>query len=137
MFSCVTANNYLYCMGGDSGNNENLAQYAKIPSSGGAPGTWTSQSTNTLPQAEFGESCVTANNYLYCMGGSGSGVASNYVDVASIPSGGGPTGAWTSQATNTLAVSESQTQSCVVTPANYIYCVGGGDWGTSVQYAVD
>jgi hypothetical protein len=131
--SCVTANNYIYCMGGETSGN--TVQYAKIPSGGGPTGAWTSQTSNKLVVGENEESCVTANNYIYCMGGSST---SPYLQVqyASIPSGGGPTGAWTSQSTNTLAV-EGDGTSCVTT-GNYIYCLGGAvNSGvyTPVQYA--
>jgi hypothetical protein len=128
--SCTTSGNYIYCMGGSG--TESTVQYASIPSGGGAPGTWTSQSANTLSYPEYYHSCVTLNNYIYCMGGI---VTSPYnqVQYATISGSGGYTGPWYQQS-NTLAVGE-YAHSCV-TANNYIYCLGGGSSNTVVQYAM-
>ena len=148
--SCVTANNYLYCMGGSSGNYygmglaSNAVQYASI-SSGATTSAWTSQTTNTLYQANFGMGCVTSGGYIYCMGGGhedspAGGEAVPTVQYAKILSSG-VTSSWSIES-NGLATAESYgPQGCVVTTNNYIYCMentnGGGQTPdtSAVQYA--
>ena len=135
--SCVTAHNYIYCMGGGNNGYYNQVQYASIPPSGGPTSTWTYQSNTLAFQANGGLSCITENNYIYCMG-SGTAEPYNRVQYASIPAGGGPTSQWSIQA-NSLAA-DDYGESCVVTTntnGNYIYCMGGGltaNWN-QVEYA--
>jgi hypothetical protein len=127
--SCVTENSYIYCMGGEAPSAPTaIVQYASVPSGGGYPSGWTQG--NPLNVAEEDQSCVAANNYLYCMGGI---PGSSVVQYASIPSGGGAPSGWTSQS-NQLAVGKYAP--ICVTANNYIYCMGGGGSSDStVQYA--
>ncbi len=133
--SCVTANNFIYCMGGSNGNSNgyaaNVVQYAQIPSGGGATYAW--HTTNSLAVPTLSEGCVTANGYIYCVGGDSAAYGGSYlatVQYAKILSGGG-TSTWTSQS-DTLYLAGSA-QSCV-TENNYIYCYGSYP-GVAVQYA--
>ena len=136
--SCVAANSYLYCIGGEDGGYGTV-QYAQIPSYGGTPYSWTSQATNALSVGTYDQSCVTANNYIYCLGGYISPYAVQY---AQIPSSGGPTYQWTAQSTNTL-LGEVYASGCVtandINGNYYIYCMGGyqaeGAITNTVQYA--
>ena len=128
--SCVTANNYIYCLGGIGTGIYSLVQYASIPGTGGPTTTWYSQPpSNQLAVGVYTLSCVTANNYIYCMGGTGSTSTVQYASIL----GSGVTSAWYSQPTNTLAVGEEY-HSCV-TANNYIYCLGGIEGTSVVQYA--
>ena len=77
---CVTANGYIYCVGGSNPNNDNLptdsVYYAPITSSG--VGTWTA-ATNTYPldvnggvtSSPYGSTtntqCYSTNGYIYCV----------------------------------------------------------------------
>ena len=128
---CVTANGYIYCVGGDSaaydGSYLATVQYAKILSGGGTS-TWTSQS-DTLYLAGSGQSCVTENNYIYCYG-SYPGVAVQY---ATVPSNGGPTSAWTSEYRYYPYLDTQSGASCV-TANGYLYCMGDDLDGYYVHY---
>jgi hypothetical protein len=130
--SCVAANNYIYCMGGGPLGNGNVVQYSSI--AGGAPGTWTYQNPLTANMAmamEYG-SCVTANNYIYCMGGMWNPTVVQYASIASGP----PTSAWTSQTANTLPATPTEDYESCVTANNYIYCMGANSAPlTEVEYA--
>ncbi len=126
--SCVTVNNYIYCMSSTSIALFPTVQYAQVLPGGGTA-AWTSQS-NTLAVATDYMSCVTANNYIYCMGNSVYPGPYDVVQYAQVLPGGGTT-AW--QTTNSLAVG-GWGLSCVAAN-NYIYCMGGAYGPPVVQYA--
>jgi hypothetical protein len=131
--SCVAANSYIWCMGGNGHGPYTAVQYASVPSTGGSTGPWTQQSSaDSLAFGSYDQSCVTANNYVYCMGGYDGYPSYSYVQSAQVPSTGGSTGPWT-QSANDLAV-EDYGLSCVAANS-YIYCMGGAYGGSTVQYA--
>ena len=125
--SCVTANDYIYCIGGVHDNR--AVQYASILSGGGTS-AWSS--SDLLSHGEQGFSCITANNYIYCLGGSN--IYATAVQYSPLTSGG-PAGSFVVQSGNSL-VSYVQSESCI-TANNYIYCMGGAPGGSykTVQYA--
>jgi hypothetical protein len=130
--SCVASNGYIYCMGGKAGSAPtSTVQYAQV--SGGGTAQWTFPTANTLRVAEYGQSCVTAGSYIYCMGGD---QQSNAVQYAQMLPGGGTT-PWVLQSANALA--DSVTAPSCVASNGYIYCIGGtqdgSDGTTYVQYA--
>ena len=130
--NCATVSNYIYCMGGS--NNPNKVQYAQVLG-GGDTTAWATTNSLAAPTAQ--SSCIILSGYIYCMGGGSSGAPSSSVQYAQILPGGG-TSTWTSQGSNTLAVSSGET-SCV-TANSYIYCLGGYNYGlgtyNTIQYAL-
>ena len=133
--SCITANNYIYCMGGYTNGlppyyspiATGYVQYASILN-GGITSTW-SQSANQLTANAVGLNCITSSGYIYCMGGANSGTTVQYASILS----GGVTSVW--QLANQLVVGEDLL-GCTI-PGNFIYCMGGdqNSHSTVVQYA--
>ena len=120
--SCVTTNGYIYCMG--SGHSPyTQVQYASVPDGGGPTSGW-QQISNSISPAGADMSCVTANNYIYCMGGST--VTYAQILTSNIIS--------TWQTTNSLVSAQSLDTICVTTNG-YIYCIGGNSNRLTVQYA--
>jgi hypothetical protein len=79
--SCVTEYNYIWCAAAwDSGGTSTVNVYhAQIPSGGGAPYNWVTQTYNTVAVAGAYAGCVLYNGlYIYCMGG---GTGSPYETV--------------------------------------------------------
>jgi hypothetical protein len=71
--SCMISGGYIYCVGGDdvsSGATPTDAVYFAPVSSSGI-GTWTS--TANYPIDVYGQSCVVASGYIYCVAGTGLG----------------------------------------------------------------
>ena len=72
---CAASNGNIYCIGGNNyiGSGSTTYDYAYYaPISGGNIGQW--QATNSYPITVWGNSCVSAYNNIYCIGGNdGSG----------------------------------------------------------------
>ncbi|MDE1849956.1 MAG: hypothetical protein KGI00_04480 [Candidatus Micrarchaeota archaeon] len=124
--TCVTANGYIYCVGGTSGSDTSAIYYAPLSSTG--VGSWGSAS---YPAAVEDPGCVTFSDYIYCVGGYLGGAYSGATYYAPISSTG--IGAWTASAAYPLS---GYTWPCV-TNDRYIYCIGGYSSGSvsSVYYA--
>ncbi len=117
----VTANGYVYVMGGWNGSMLNTVYYASLNPSTGAVGSWTT-SGNTLPAIfQFG-SAVTYNNYVYVMGGWNGTNEKNSLYIASLNPSTGAVGSWTTSG-NTLPQPFNGAASVVVN--GYVYTMGG------------
>jgi hypothetical protein len=129
----VVANGYIYVMGGATSNCYSTSPglvttvyYAKL-NSNGSTGAWTTNS-NPLTTALGCATSVTANGYIYVMGGatgtSGCNTASGAVSTVYYAqvNANGSTGAWTTSSnplTTTLCGATS------VVANGYIYVMGG------------
>ena len=125
---CVGYGNDAYCVAGIdnvNGGYGNNVYYAPISLS--SIGSWTF--TGNYPISEIAlPDCVASGGYVYCIGGSISGVGStNAVYYAPVSSTG--IGTWIA----TTAYPVAQTDISCDVYAGYIYCVGGG--GTSAVYS--
>jgi hypothetical protein len=117
--SCVNGTAAIYCIGGiDSNGSLSNNVYSATVSSSGLSG-WSSDPA--YPQTVGFQSCVSSDNYAYCVGGSyddaGDDTASSY--FASLT--GGSAGSWSSTTAYPVAI---DSQACV-SSSGYIYCVGG------------
>ena len=122
----ITANGYVYVMGGyDAVNNiyRSTVYYAKL-NSDGSTGTW-STNAQALPQGLKGATSITANGYVYVMGGYNNGVYLSTVYYAKLNSDGS-TGTWS---TNAQALPQSLYIATSVTANGYVYFMGG--WNSS------
>ena len=137
--SCVTTSNNIYCIGGFTTQYgyDNRIYYAPILNSGDL-GAWTAIA-NSYPTNDTSQSCVTASNTIYCIGGDTSQLGynlDNSIYYAPILNSG-DLGAWTA-ATNSYPTNVAS-QSCIIT-SNIIYCIGGltsagTDYDNSIYYA--
>jgi hypothetical protein len=126
----VTANGYIYVMGGnDNGTVINTVYNAKL-NSDGSVGTW-STNTNALPQDIYQGSSVTTNGYVYYIGGYGSPNPSDITYYAKLNSDGS-VGTWS---TNTNALPQKLWSASSITANGYVYVIGGvgGGAGTALD----
>lgn len=130
----IVLNGYIYIIGGGDSFSTfaSTVYYAKLKSDGSI-GTWTT-SSNALPGARKLHTSVTANGYIYVIGGeSGSGTRVNTVYYAK-QNADGSTGAWT--ATTSLPTVLSEHNSIVSN--GYLYVIGGNDgtgYLSTIRYA--
>jgi N-acetylneuraminic acid mutarotase len=134
--SVVTANGYLYVVGGASTSSPvNTVYYAKL-NNDGTVGSWQT-ATNTLPGNRYGGITVVNNGYIYMVGGnSAGGVYTSTVLYAKL-NADGSTGAWQTNTYNIgcatpgcgSPVNVSNLQGGVVANG-YFYTVGGSVSGT-------
>ncbi len=125
----------VYIVGGYTGAaNTDIVQYASFATSGCGVGTWTSNSNHYTAGAVANHSLVAVNNYLYAIGGSGSGSTTS-VYSAAISSSNGSVGTWTAQ----TSLNTSRAEESLVAYGDYLYAIGGSNGGsnniTSVEYA--
>lgn len=126
--SGVIANGYYYLLGGQNATTRvNTVLYSKL-NADGTMGAWQS-AANTLPVAISGGATVTANGYLYHIGGT-TGSASNAVYYARI-NADGSVGTWTTSANSLPALRASGS---ATVSGGYVYYVGGSNSNT-VYYA--
>ncbi len=127
----AVANGYIYVVGGaDSGGTPvNTVYYAKI-NSNGTLGTFAT-SSSTLPSAREGVAVVSANGYLYALGGAATGgeVSQTSVYYAKINTDGS-IGSWQTN-TNSLTVALQDHGAFVAN--GYVYVVGGVDASSTTQ----
>ncbi|MDE2001480.1 MAG: tail fiber protein [Patescibacteria group bacterium] len=127
----VTANGYIYQLGGqNSGGAVNYVYYAKV-NSDGTIGSWTS--TTPLVTAYSTITFVAINGYIYEAGGSlGGGAGSNVVNYAKINTDGS-LGSWTS----TTVLPSGSYQNFGAAANGYFYVMGGynGSIRNSIYYA--
>ena len=116
--SCVTAGDYIYCLGGYTSSGITDAAYYGILSPAGGVVQW--NGTTSYPTGVFSQSCVAWLGFIYCVGGyESSGLPTNSVYYAPLtPSG---IGQWTA---TTYYPSNVTSQSCLPS-GGFIYCVGG------------
>ncbi|MBI2018940.1 hypothetical protein HYS96_04535 [Candidatus Daviesbacteria bacterium] len=126
----VTANGYIYAIGGyDDTNAQSTVYYAKL-NNNGSIGTWST--TTALPAIRYAPSSAAANGYIYVLGGNpldGSG-AKDTVWYAKV-NRDGTLGGWTT--TTVLPISVNLQASVIAN--GYIYLIGGQPGLTSVYYA--
>ena len=139
--SCILSNGYVYCVGGGYGPPTYIptmianAVYAQVTSSG--IGTWIK--TTPYPKPAADQDCVTANSYIYCVGGiQGSAVSSggttffNYASSSfdrhtySAPLSSSGIGTWTESSVLYPATFGAPATVCTASSSD-IYCVGGVD----------
>lgn len=130
--AAVTANGYVYVIGGyDNSNNiKNTVLYSPAGANG-TLGSWTTNAQN-LPGAVYGATSVVANGYVYVIGGNNPSTVST-VYYAKLNSDGS-TGAWS---TNTNALPTALAYSTSVVSNGYVYVMGGNNAGqvNTVYYA--
>ena len=121
----VTANGYVYILGGDADAASTTVRYARLNADGtipasGQPGTW--GTTTSMPQAVEFEQAVVLNGYIYTMGGGlASGKTSSvYYSKVNLD---GTLGAWT--ATTSLPPPTGISSGGAATYNGYIYMIGG------------
>lgn len=118
----VAANGYVYTIGGSSGsgasNGSTTVNYSKV-NGNGTLGSWTSASA--LPQALASPVALIANNVIYVIGGTDTGVVQNTVYYAHI-NADGSLGSWQTSA-NTLPVALKFSGGAISN--GFIYVVGG------------
>jgi hypothetical protein len=123
MASSVSANGYIYVIGGSSAQTS--VYYAKL-NSDGTNGNWST--TNTLGTGVHNATAVALNGYIYVIGGNNGSVAINTVQYAQLNSNG-TTGSWSTTTSTNLTARSSHTS---FVANGYIYALGGIDSGGSV-----
>ncbi|MBI4991617.1 MAG: hypothetical protein HZB99_00140, partial [Candidatus Harrisonbacteria bacterium] len=134
LHTSVASNGYIYVMGGlISGCNANGCNetfYTKV-NSDGSLGSWAT-STNLIPGVHFQHSSVTANGYIYILGGYDGQSAVYYAKI----NRDGDTSAWS---TNINPLPYGIWRASAATANGYIYVIGGtpdtGGSTTTVSYA--
>jgi hypothetical protein len=121
--SCITADSYIYCLGGVDSNFNPVSTSYSAPLTSAGVGAWTL--TTVYPIQESGQACAASSGTVYCVGGEeGQGTYTGAAYYATVSSGS--IGPWKQTSSYPLS---SQTD-CVISSGN-IYCVGGFD-GSSV-----
>ncbi len=121
--TAIAYNGYLYVLGGENsaGAEQTTSYFARI-NADGTIGSW--YTTTVLPAARRGGSVVTANGYMYYIGGQDS--ANTAVDTVyySQINSDGTLGAWT---TNATALTGKRYMPQTVIANGYLYVTGGTD----------
>jgi N-acetylneuraminic acid mutarotase len=117
----VTANGYLYAIGGGDMNNIRRAEVYVAPvQANGSLGTW--QATTSLPSPRANLCAITAGGYLYAIGGDDVTIQSTAtVYVASLDPDTGSVGPWSV----TTAMPAPRQGFSALTDGNHIYVIGG------------
>jgi hypothetical protein len=131
----IVSNGYVYAIGGGAtittGSETSTIYYAKL-NSDGSVGTWSTNS-NALPAERYAHSSVTANGYVYVMGGRNiSGTTQSTVYYAALNSDGS-VGTW-STAANSMP--GARTFAASVVSNGYVYAIGGQDGTPTTQSTV-
>jgi hypothetical protein len=116
--SCTTYNNFIYCVGTNSGTNLKGVYYTQTSING--VGTWSQ--TTSYPVPFYGAQCNAYNGYIYCIGDTyfnASALRAFYSNITNIP--------------NTWAEANQITQNGVLPHINYDYYApisasGVGQW---------
>ena len=123
--AAVTLNGYIYHMGGtDTSGDSTATVYFTKPNTDGTISSWAS--TTSLPSDRSSLTAVTANGYLYVVGGSGSATV-----YYAKPNVDGTIPAWTL----TTALPEGRFRHASVVANNYIYAIGG-EFASIIQSTV-
>jgi len=121
----VTANGYVYAIGGSNGSSAQTSVYYAKLNADGSTGTWTTNG-NTLPAARICASSVVASGYVYVIGGvnasncNGGSGTTYYAKL----NADGSTGAW-STSSNSLPGGTNRDQHTSVVSNGYVYVIGG------------
>jgi|GEM_PF-1092700 len=129
--SVVTANGYIYQIGGGNGSVLGTVMYAK-PNSDGTISKWTT--TNSLPAVREDGAAVVVNGYIYYLGGTPDGSTRQTSVYFAKLNPDGSVGKWAS----TTSMSAGTSNMPVVTANGYIYVLGGavgGSSSNSIYYA--
>lgn len=126
----VSANGYVYAIGGYGSAYVNTVYYARL-NTNGSVGTW-STNVNALPANISDGMSVTANGYVYHIGGESGGSALTAVYYAKL-NADGSTGTWSTNA-NTLPAGRKGAGAVVAN--GYVYIIGGST-GTGVANATN
>jgi len=127
--SSVTANGYVYEIGGSDGSDKNTVLYAKL-NADGSTGAW-STNANALPQVVRNSSSVTANGYVYTLGGIISNSYSPTIYYAKL-NADGSTGVWN---TNANSLPAARNLAGAIVANGYVYVIGGNN-GSALQSTV-
>jgi hypothetical protein len=124
--SVIASNGYLYVTGGvNAGSPQNIVQYGKL-NADGTISSWTT-SSNNIPQTLGYHSAVTANGYLYIIGGDNGGALST-VYYAKLKSDGS-----TSTFSTGTPITNPRRYHAAVAYNGYIYVIGGDSAGTAAS----
>jgi hypothetical protein len=117
----VYANGYVYAIAGvNSGfSTTNVVYYAKV-NADGSIGSWSTGNSTGLSN-RYRHAAVTANGYIYLLGGNVSGSTSTDVLYAKINADGNVSN-WTA----TTSLTAAREDASAVTANGYIYVIGGG-----------
>ena len=124
----VAYNGYVYIIGGMAGTTPTATVHYAPTNANGTLGAWTA-SAQPLPVARYGHASVIVDDYIYVIGGTVSGAASNTILYSQI-SATGANGAWTTAATTGIAATDIAAASY----NGYIYVTGGGASGSTAVY---
>jgi hypothetical protein len=131
--STAVYNGYVYQIGGDNGGSppsgtaQTSVYYSKL-NSDGSTGTWQA-SSNSLPKAEYYQTSVVVNGYLYVIGGRNGATYYSSVYYSKL-NADGTNGLWQTSS-NTLPHNLAMHAS--VASNGYIYTIGGADGAASVN----
>ncbi len=121
--SSVTANGYVYVIGGYNGTVfQNTVYYAKL-NAGGNIGTWAT-AANVPPAVRYAAKSVTANGYVYVIGGYNSANAPQSTVYYAALNADGSVGAWS---TNANALPAVRVFAGSVIANGHVYVLGGND----------
>jgi len=130
----VSADGYIYVMGGDSNSNLVNTVYSAQIIAGGTLSAWTNLTLTPLPQSCTDlEAVVSTDGYIYVMGGLKS-IVLNTVYSAKI-NAGGTLNSWTDLTSTPLPQALSGL-TAIVSADGYIYVMGGRNNGTTVVATV-
>ncbi len=125
----VVANRYLYVVGGSSnGTNAQSTIYYSQLNSDGANGSWQTNSFS-LPEGRRSAGVISANGYIYVVGGNDGTNTESTVFYAKL-NADGSTGAWTTSANSLPAVRQDVG---IASTNGYLYLLGGTNNGASSQ----
>ncbi|HEY4499733.1 MAG TPA: immunoglobulin-like domain-containing protein, partial [Candidatus Paceibacterota bacterium] len=129
----IAVNGYLYALGGTQGGGtaEEEVYYTKIHPDGSL-GTW--RQTTNMAAARIRHSVVSANGYMYVIGGQNGANAQTGIFYSKINSDG-TLGPWQ---TNANSLSEGRREHGSIVANGYVYVFGGhnsGAYQTTVSYA--
>lgn len=120
--SCVAYAGYIYCVGGENttGSPQNFTASALLQTSGIS--IWSS--ATPYPEDISGESCMAANNNIYCVGGTNSvlGMATTADSYYAPITSPGVLGAWKATTSYPIPITNS---SCAPIGSGSVICVGG------------
>jgi len=122
-FGLVFLNGYIYQVGGHTGSGElDTVQYARVKNDGTLD-TWVT-SPNRLPEVRLWHGTVTANGYIYAVGGANAVVSpTNPAVYYAKVNADGTVGAWAT--TTQLPSPRIRITHSVVVANGYMYVVGG------------
>jgi N-acetylneuraminic acid mutarotase len=113
----VTANGYVYVIGGTNGTDLATSYYARLESDG-TVASWTA--TTSLPAGRAYATATVSNGYVYVIGGNNSNTSQTSVYYAKLNSDG-TIGSWST----TTVLPAARDRATTVTANGYVYVIGG------------